>query len=100
MARQGGEFIQTGGGRKKETPAISENQKIKAGYRQPLFEGYTDCKCGAGFDGGIVLDPFLGSGTSAVVAKKLNRNWLGIELNPNYISLAEKRIANAERTML
>lgn len=44
-------------------------------------------------DGGIVLDPFIGSGTTAFVAKKLNRNWLGIELNPEYVKLAEERIS-------
>jgi len=41
---------------------------------------------------GIVLDPFMGSGTVAVVAKRLGRNWLGIELNPDYIKIALKRI--------
>lgn len=41
---------------------------------------------------GIVLDPFMGSGTTAVVAKKLNRNYIGIELNPDYIQMAERRI--------
>lgn len=44
-------------------------------------------------EGGIVLDPFIGSGTVAVVANKLNRKWLGIELNPEYIKLAEHRIS-------
>ena len=42
--------------------------------------------------GGVVLDPFLGSGTTAVVAKKLGRDYIGIELNPEYIKLAEKRL--------
>ena len=41
---------------------------------------------------GIVLDPFMGSGTTAVVALKHNRNYIGIELNPEYIKIAEKRI--------
>lgn len=41
----------------------------------------------------IVLDPFIGSGTTAVVAKGLGRNYIGIELNPEYVKLAEKRIA-------
>ena len=40
----------------------------------------------------IVLDPFLGSGTVGIVCKKLNRNFIGIELNPEYFKLAEKRI--------
>jgi DNA modification methylase len=43
---------------------------------------------------GIVLDPFFGSGTSGVVAKKLGRNFVGIELNPTYCGIAEKRIQN------
>jgi len=42
---------------------------------------------------GIVLDPFMGSGTIAVVAKKLGRNYIGIELNPEYIETANKRIS-------
>jgi len=39
-----------------------------------------------------VLDPFMGSGTTCAVAKKLGRQWIGIELNPEYIKLAERRI--------
>jgi DNA modification methylase len=41
---------------------------------------------------GIVFDPFIGSGTVALVAKKLGRRYLGIELNQSYIAMAEKRI--------
>jgi len=41
---------------------------------------------------GTVLDPFMGSGTTAVVARKLNRNYIGIELNPKYIEIAGRRI--------
>jgi len=55
--------------------------------------GYTDCGCNAGFDGGIVLDPFIGSGTVGVVAVKHNRKYIGIELSQSYIKMAEKRIA-------
>jgi len=40
----------------------------------------------------IVLDPYFGSGTVGVVAKKLKRNYIGIETNPEYIKIAEKRI--------
>jgi len=42
--------------------------------------------------GGIVLDPFFGAGTTGVVAKKLGRDYIGIELNPEYIKIAEKRL--------
>ena len=43
-------------------------------------------------ENGIVLDLFLGSGTTLKVAKKLNRNGIGVELNTEYISIAKKRI--------
>ena len=41
---------------------------------------------------GIVLDPFMGSGTTGIVANKLNRHYVGIELNPEYVEMAERRI--------
>ena len=41
---------------------------------------------------GVVLDIFMGSGTTAIVAKRLGRRWLGIELNPEYAELANRRI--------
>lgn len=47
-------------------------------------------------EGDIVFDPFLGSGTTSVVAKKLNRNYVGIEFNPQYCAWAEYRLEVAE----
>lgn len=44
----------------------------------------------------IIFDPFLGSGTASVVAKKLNRRFLGIELNEEYCLLAQKRLNKAD----
>ena len=43
-------------------------------------------------EGGIVYDPFMGAGTVALVARLLNRNFIGSELNPEYVAIAEKRI--------
>jgi site-specific DNA-methyltransferase (adenine-specific) len=40
----------------------------------------------------IILDPFMGSGTSAVVAKKLERNFVGIELDENYLTITKERL--------
>lgn len=54
-----------------------------------------DCHCGAPSEPGVVLDPFFGAGTTGVAAEQLGRDWLGIELNPDYASLAETRIEQA-----
>ena len=47
--------------------------------------------------GGVVLDPFMGAGTTAVVAKELGRNYVGIELNGDYVRLAQERIGGIEK---
>lgn len=46
--------------------------------------------------GGIVLDPFFGSGTTGAVAKRLGRNYIGIDLNPRFCELAKERIGNVK----
>ncbi len=48
--------------------------------------GYTNCGCNEGYEAGVVLDPFFGSGTVGVAAEKLGLNWIGIEINPEYVS--------------
>jgi len=45
-------------------------------------------------ENGIVLDPFCGSGTTLLAAKKLHRRYIGIEINPTYVQMAEERIKN------
>ena len=47
-------------------------------------------------EGDVVLDPFLGSGTTAVAATKLGRHFIGIEINPDYCKIAETRLANLQ----
>ncbi len=47
-------------------------------------------------ENGVVFDPFLGSGTTSVVAKKLKRNFVGIEMNEEYALWAEKRLERSE----
>ncbi len=52
------------------------------------------CSCRErAWQSGVVLDPFMGAGTTGVVAERLGRRWLGIELNPEYVALATARIA-------
>lgn len=53
------------------------------------------CDCFAPSRRGVVLDPFAGIGTVGAVAKRLGRDWLGIELNPVYRRLARERLAHA-----
>jgi len=43
--------------------------------------------------GDVVLDPFSGSGTTCKAAKELNRQWCGIEINPEYCAIAEARLS-------
>jgi modification methylase len=50
----------------------------------------------ASHPGDVVLDPFFGSGTTGAVAKQLHRNWIGIEREGKYISLAQKRIDSVQ----
>ena len=59
-------------------------------FSEKLIEPFIKAACP---QNGIVLDPFMGVGTTAVVAKRLSRNYLGIELNPEYIKIATKRIS-------
>jgi len=48
----------------------------------------------------IVLDPFLGSGTTAVVAQKLRRHYIGIEIHKEYVEYAEKRLAECRTSTI
>ena len=64
---------------------ISTGEKINKGYKPT-------CDCKSGFTSGIVLDPFFGSGTTGLVALKQGKKFIGIELNPEYIEIANKRL--------
>jgi len=80
-------------------PNQSLHQRDISKYRmqidyQPI--GYTDCGCNAGWEPGVVLDPFMGAGTTAVAAEKLGCRWIGIELNEEYCRIAAKRISEIE----
>ena len=61
--------------------------------RGPLIS----CDCGAPTQPGIVLDPFFGTGTIAEVAEDHHRDWLGIEISPDYRQLAQQRIRQARQ---
>lgn len=50
--------------------------------------------------GGIVLDPFFGSGTTGLVSLRYGRNFVGIELNPEYIKIAENRLSDVQLELI
>lgn len=67
------------------------------GYKEAHFATFPEkliepCVLAGSRYGGIILDPFIGSGTTAVVAKKHNRGFIGIELNSEYVKMAERRL--------
>ncbi len=68
---------------KRGAPSLTASYKT-TGWRPT-------CECGADVVPCRVLDPFMGSGTTAMVAKMLERQWIGLELNPEYIALLPNR---------
>ena len=67
--------------------------------KETQFIGLTDCGCNAGWEPGIVLDIFSGAGTTAVVAKKQGKRYIGIEIKQEYIDMANKRIRAIPATL-
>lgn len=70
-------------------PCIPYKDAHFATFPENLIEPMIKAGCP---EGGLVLDSFMGAGTTALVARKLNRHFLGIELNPSYIDIAMRRI--------
>ena len=73
-------------------------------YKEAHFATYPEqlikpCILAGSPENGVVLDPFMGAGTTAVVCKKLHINWIGIELSEKYIQIAEKRINKTRKTL-
>ena len=80
-------------GRIKRTTWDINTKPFKGSHFAPYPEELIECPIDAGCpENGIVLDIFMGSGTTGVVAKKQNKNYIGIELNRDYIDIANNRI--------
>ena len=75
-------------------PSLKGISKEKCGHpsQKPLnlIDKLIACSTDAG---DLVIDPFLGSGTTAAAAKKLKRKWLGIEKDANYFKIAKRRLS-------
>jgi len=101
--KKGGKIIDNKDGRDISVPRYDRNKRAvwkipTKPYSEAHFATYppalieTPIKAGCP-ERGIVLDPFFGSGTSGLVAKNLNRNYIGIELNKEYIKIANRRLS-------
>ena len=75
---------------------VENKAKGGHGYKRENKGWNSTCNCDAEITPQIVLDPFFGSGTTGWMAQRLGRKWIGIELNPEYIELAEKRFVQYE----
>ena len=80
-----------------QNPTAMKNRILTATRR---IVGWTKCDCNAPFEAGMVLDPFFGAGTTAVAAEQLGLKWVGIELNEEYIQIANKRLAKYKNTKM
>lgn len=73
------------------------NRYLEFGYPEYKID-YTKCNCKNNyFVGGIVLDPFIGSGSTAIACEIFRRRWIGFELNDDYIKIAEQRLAEYKK---
>ena len=75
------------------------NQKDKKSYKHPTIkplEIVENLIINSSREGDVILDPFIGSGTTAVASKKLNRNYIGFEISEEYCKIAEKRVSELE----
>jgi hypothetical protein len=89
------------GGNADETDELAQEAKdVLGGYFREMTmtatrpTGYEQaCECETDeTQSGVVLDPFAGAGTTCLVAKELDRRFLGVELNPEYVAMAQKRV--------
>ncbi|MCA1626225.1 MAG: site-specific DNA-methyltransferase [Acidobacteria bacterium] len=91
MERSRSKVLQTGRNKRSvwTIGTVNFSGQHFAVYPPKLIETPIKAGCPAG---GIVLDPFTGSGTTAIVAKESGRKFIGIELNPKYVKIAKNRI--------
>ena len=94
--KSGNEYTDSGKRNKRDVWTIN-TKPFKGAHFATMPEALVEpCVLAGSREGDIVLDPFLGSGTVAVVAERYRRNWIGCELNPDYAAIAEVRIASAQ----
>lgn len=94
--KETGNYVRHGGYGSKTAGKIGvspTSSLLTKRVKEKIELGYSACSCNAGFTPGTVLDPFAGSGTTCVAAKRLGRSFIGIDINPEYVKMARRRIA-------
>jgi DNA modification methylase len=84
---------------KTKSPNQVGRNDAQASYKSPKFIDHglkPTCNCGAEPISGVVFDPFAGSGTTVAVANSLGRRGIGIDLNYNYLQLAQERVGKVQ----
>jgi len=79
---------------------VSPDGKTKGVYYSGETVGFSDCGCDAGFDAGVVLDPFCGRGTVGKVAKELGLNYVLFDIKPEYCELARLYVNGQKRKLI
>lgn len=95
------ELSSTGAKRNRRSVWNVETQRFSdahfATFPPDLIE---PCIAASSAPGDVVLDPFLGSGTVGLVCQNMQRRFIGIELNPQYVQMAEKRLGHSEQQII
>lgn len=101
LSKGGRERWQTRGGeyfRNKRSVWVVPTRPFKGAHFATFpTELITTCIAAGCPKGGVVLDPFMGAGTTAVVARELGCNYVGVELNADYIGIAENRLCEIKK---
>jgi DNA modification methylase len=88
-----GETMNPLGANKRSVWTVSTKPYKEAHFATFPEELIIPCVLAGSKEGDIILDPFMGAGTTALVALRTRRNYIGSELNPEYVKMAEKRIS-------
>jgi DNA modification methylase len=95
VEKMGTRFVNPEGRNKRSVWTITTKPYKEAHFATYPPDLILPCILAGSKEGDIVLDPFSGSGTTGEVALQNNRNYIGLELNPDYAKLSEKRLTDA-----
>lgn len=96
----GNEYVPNGKRNKRDVWVVSTKAVKEAHFATFPEELIEPCILGGSRKGGLVIDPFFGSGTTGRVCTKFGRNYIGIELNPQYIEIGERRNENVQMDLI